>query len=444
MSIQIDQSDRLAAMQLDDTALAILRELRPLIVQHIDAAVGAAFAHITSFPEVRTIYAGVDMDEARRAQRQHWVDSVFATTFTPAQLAHTIELGGRRQRGGLPLRWFFVFWSIVLARLIADITPAYRKRPDRLPGILAALNKAVLFDLEIFTAVYVHAAEGAAAVRLNREADGFEHEVSDLVRTVTDSVIRLQTTARMMAETTEQTVSQAGTALEAGGQADGHARAVTVATDGLTASVQEIGREVARSTEIAAAAVVEAERTNTLVHGLAEAGSRIGDVVRLIKSIASQTNLLALNATIEAARAGEAGKGFAVVAGEVKSLANQTAKATDEIAGQIAAVQRATEGVVVAIQGIGATIGQINDIAATIVAAVEHQRATTQEISRRIEELACSSGLANSNMTAVTGSMAQTGTAAQAVASGMDELTRQSHRLNQQVDRFLERIRRAA
>ncbi|KAF0118728.1 MAG: methyl-accepting chemotaxis protein [Rhodospirillaceae bacterium] len=66
---------------------------------------------------------------------------------------------------------------------------------------------------------------------------------------------------------------------------------------------------------------MQAQHTNEIVQGLANAANKIGEVVKLINDIASQTNLLALNATIEAARAGDAGKGFAVVANEVKSLA---------------------------------------------------------------------------------------------------------------------------
>ncbi|HIF10607.1 MAG TPA: hypothetical protein EYQ81_12760 [Sneathiellales bacterium] len=69
-------------------------------------------------------------------------------------------------------------------------------------------------------------------------------------------------------------------------------------------------------------AVKQAESTHETVQGLADASTKIGEVVNLINNIASQTNLLALNATIEVARAGEAGKGFAVVASEVKNLAN--------------------------------------------------------------------------------------------------------------------------
>ncbi|OON98744.1 MAG: hypothetical protein ATN35_03790 [Epulopiscium sp. Nele67-Bin004] len=57
----------------------------------------------------------------------------------------------------------------------------------------------------------------------------------------------------------------------------------------------------------------------------------IGEIIKVIESIASQTNLLALNAAIESARAGEAGRGFAVVAGEIRELANKSSETVKEI-----------------------------------------------------------------------------------------------------------------
>ena len=121
---------------------------------------------------------------------------------------------------------------------------------------------------------------------------------------------------------------------------------------------------------------------------LSQAGTRIGDVVKLITTIAEQTNLLALNATIEAARAGDAGRGFAVVAQEVKSLAGQTAKATEEISSQIASMQLATEESVGAIKAISQTIERISDIATSISAAVEQQSSATQNIAQSVRAAA--------------------------------------------------------
>lgn len=58
---------------------------------------------------------------------------------------------------------------------------------------------------------------------------------------------------------------------------------------------------------------------------------KIGEIVDLVKKVASQSNLLALNASVEAARAGESGKGFAVVADQVRQLSNNTSESAEDI-----------------------------------------------------------------------------------------------------------------
>ncbi len=96
---------------------------------------------------------------------------------------------------------------------------------------------------------------------------------------------------------------------------------------------------------VADSAVGKTSSMTTEVQALASASAAVGDVIRIISSIADQTNLLALNATIEAARAGESGKGFAVVANEVKELARETAAATSKVSEQIAGIQAGTQSV---------------------------------------------------------------------------------------------------
>jgi methyl-accepting chemotaxis protein len=127
---------------------------------------------------------------------------------------------------------------------------------------------------------------------------------------------------------------------------------VSSGTEELSSSIEEIGRQVITSAEIARKAVDDAGETDATMQGLADNAARISVVVDLIQTIASQTNLLALNATIEAARAGDAGRGFAVVADEVRKLAERSMVATQEIGEVISAAQQDNDAVVKAARSI--------------------------------------------------------------------------------------------
>ncbi|WP_247888165.1 methyl-accepting chemotaxis protein [Azospirillum brasilense] len=272
---------------------------------------------------------------------------------------------------------------------------------------------------------------------------GFDRKSADILNKLGASTAGMSRSATLMASLADQTHRQSTATAAAAEQTASNVQTVAAASEEMTAAIQEIGRQVTRSNEIAGKAVAEAGQTSDSVRSLASAAGRIDDVVKLIQGIAAQTNLLALNATIEAARAGEAGKGFAVVAGEVKSLANQTAKATEDISAQIAGVQAATQGTVAAIEGIGATIASINEISATIAAATEEQNATASEISRNIVEAARGTQEVSGNIADVNGAATQAGTAAAEVLDSARTLSEWADALHREVTSFLSAIRAA-
>ena len=287
------------------------------------------------------------------------------------------------------------------------------------------------------------ASSAARRTELIRFADEFEAAVGSIVSNVSASAVQLETAASTLTRTAETTQSLSSHVAGASEEASSNMQSVASATEELSASVNEIGRRVKESSQIAEAAVQQAERTDARIGKLSRAAQEIGDVVKLITAIAEQTNLLALNATIEAARAGDAGRGFAVVASEVKSLASQTAKATDEISSHISGMQGATQESVAAIKEIGGTIGKISDIASTIANAVEQQSSATQEIARSVQNVAQGTQEAAASVMQVNRGATETGSASEEVLNSARSLSTESTRLREELDRFMANIRAA-
>jgi methyl-accepting chemotaxis protein len=196
----------------------------------------------------------------------------------------------------------------------------------------------------------------------------------------------LTAVSKEMSSDADKTADAAGVVSGAVSKVSGNLRTIALAAEKMSSSVHEISAQAADAAKVAGTAVKAAESTNAAVARLGKSGQEIGQVIKVITSIAQQTHLLALNATIEAARAGEAGKGFAVVAHEVKELASGTAEATQEISEKITAIQKDTASSVDAIREIAETIAQISKISKIIEHTVDEQTDTAAAMARDVAE----------------------------------------------------------
>ncbi len=273
----------------------------------------------------------------------------------------------------------------------------------------------------------------------NKTADTLRGSIEMLgqsVQALSSAAEELTATSQQMSANAEETSTQTKVVSSATAQVSQNLQTVATGAEEMGASIKEIAKNATEAAKVATSAVKVAETANTTVSKLGDSSTEIGQVIKVITSIAQQTNLLALNATIEAARAGEAGKGFAVVANEVKELAKETAKATEDISRKIEAIQTDTKAAVDAIGTISEVINQINGISSTIASAVEEQNATTNEMSRNVSEAARGSGEITSNIAGVAQAAESTSRGAGDTQKAAQDLVETSTQLRRLVEQF--------
>ena len=280
---------------------------------------------------------------------------------------------------------------------------------------------------------------GKAATALN----GMKNNLREMIRSIAGTAEQvasaseeLSSTSQEITANSEETSTQAQVVSSSSEQVNRNLQTVATGSEEMSASIKEIAKNAHESAKVATSAVRVADETNHIVAKLGDSSTEIGQVIKVITSIAQQTNLLALNATIEAARAGEAGKGFAVVANEVKELAKQTAKATEDISRKIEAIQGDTKSAVAAIGQIGEVIKQVNDISNTIATAVEEQNATTNEMARNVSEAARGSSEITKNISGVAQAAQSTAHGAGDSSKAASSLAEMSTRLRELVAQF--------
>ncbi len=333
-----------------------------------------------------------------------------------------------------------------LARGSRSVSIPYADRSDEVGAMATALlvfqrNAEEKIRLEEEQTIQAKRNEEDRRKGLLDLADSFERRVGELVKGVAAAATQLQATAQTMSSTSQGATTQAGAVAHASEQTAQNSSTVASATEELSASFAEINRRMIDSSGLIAQAVSQTVDASSKVKRLDDAARKIGEVVKLIGSVAEQTNLLALNATIEAARAGEAGKGFAVVASEVKTLATQTAKATSEVEVQIKAIQAAVMESTTAMDAVNASIGKVSDISSAITSSVAQQAEATVSIAQNISESSRGVSEIQANISGVLRATEAAGAAATQVLAAAGELSRSGESLSTQVDAFVREVR---
>ncbi len=196
------------------------------------------------------------------------------------------------------------------------------------------------------------------------------------------------------------------------------------AKDAQTANefVSEVNRNIEASNK-------EMEHLIRAMSAISHSSGEIEKIVKTIEDIAAQTNLLSLNASIEASRAGMAGKGFAVVADEIRGLASKSAQAVNQTAALIASSQEAVEN------GMGIADNTAKALM-TVVKGSEEILGAMEKISNASQNQKSVLEQITSNVDQISSVVQSNTTFAQNSAATSAELSDQSRRLHELVNRF--------
>lgn len=319
--------------------------------------------------------------------------------------------------------------------------------PDEIGSLSRAAaifrNEMVAGQLQSERTVKQAAERSARAAQVETSVGQFDHSIAEVLGVMNVTSARLTESSNSLDHASGVVAERTRVAQDATDAMTDRINMVAAATDELSTSIAAIASDTGRAAAAADGAISQVDQTEKRMQELLATSSQIGDVVILIRQIASQTNLLALNATIEAARAGESGRGFAIVASEVKTLAAQTQSATEEISRKIDAIQSGATNMSRSIQDMSRVVLQMREIAVDMASSIRQQDATVVEIASTMVMLAGDASVSASSVRETTEAAHAADGVAREVRETAASMREVASRLSGDVGTFIADVRAA-
>jgi C4-dicarboxylate-specific signal transduction histidine kinase len=178
-------------LDIQDSDIQLLRDLKPIIHQHKQALVDGFYAHLQAFEGTRSFLSDPAVLARLLEAQRVYLRELFEANFDEAYYQKRRGIGHVHFRIGLDFQWYIGAYSVYLELLQGIIWKHFELNDPRVPASLNAVRKAALLDmtivLEAFHEGHQQALQSSQAQVLHQEklatvgllTSGLAHEIGN-------------------------------------------------------------------------------------------------------------------------------------------------------------------------------------------------------------------------------------------------------------------------
>ncbi|GAA0452504.1 globin-coupled sensor protein [Alkalibacillus silvisoli] len=314
-SKQNDLTKQLSMVNLSKEDLSILRSLKPIVSEHIEAIVTQFYDNIEHEPSLMQIIEKNSSVERLKETLTRHIQEMFNGVIDDEFVDQRKYIAYAHVKIGLMPKWYLCAFQDLLNSFQRIYFDHFDHQEDIFKA-LSATSKILNIEQQLVLETFEQENKRERDEQYEKQ-DKLLQEIDQMSDELVQISNQTDVAMKQLLEHSNEIRSFSKTTVETASTVEDQSN---TGKDDLEDQLHKMGEIEQQMNSI------YKEMTK-----LEEASSQINEILDFITDVSEQTNLLSLNASIEAARAGELGKGFAVVAQEVKKLADQTKGSIENI-----------------------------------------------------------------------------------------------------------------
>lgn len=143
-------------LDITERDVALLKELKGLILQHINEIVDKFYEHLTRFKETKVFFPDEETVKRLKLVQKEYLLKITEGVFDEKYFEHRFHVGRTHNRIGLMPYWYIGAYSLYHRLIYPLIFETYKDQPDKIRDCILALDKIMNLDMQLAIDTYIH------------------------------------------------------------------------------------------------------------------------------------------------------------------------------------------------------------------------------------------------------------------------------------------------